>query len=130
VPQTRLHVATDVAGADRLFPALEAAFEEDGLPLSVFDLDEANGIKEISIYATDDVDGVERRLRRLMEDVGLSGSIGREVLPDIDWVAKSLEGLQPVRAGRFLVHGSHDRHRRRTGDLAISIISRQPDVVP
>src|SRR5262245_42134645 len=26
-------------------------------------------------------------------------------LPDTDWVAKSLEGLRPVRAGRFLVHG-------------------------
>ena len=42
-------------------------------------------------------------------------------MPDIDWVAKSLEGLQPVRAGRFLVHGSHDRDRRRPGDLAIEI---------
>lgn len=26
-----------------------------------------------------------------------------------DWVAQSLEGLAPVRAGRFLVHGSHER---------------------
>ena len=43
------------------------------------------------------------------------------MLPDIDWVAKSLEGLQPVRAGRFLVHGSHDRDKRRAGDLAIEI---------
>ena len=56
-----------------------------------------------------------------MDDAGVDAEIGREVLPDIDWVAKSLEGLQPVRAGRFLVHGSHDRHKRRTGDLAIEI---------
>lgn len=32
-----------------------------------------------------------------------------EFLPDTDWVARSLEGLAPVRAGRFIVHGSHDR---------------------
>lgn len=121
VPQTRLHVVTDNAGADRLFPALEAAFEEDGLPLSVFDLDEANGIKEVSLYATEEVEQVEQRLRLIMDDAGVDAEIGREVLPDIDWVAKSLEGLQPVRAGRFLVHGSHDRHKRRTGDLAIEI---------
>jgi ribosomal protein L11 methyltransferase len=121
VPQTRLHVATDNAGADRLFPALEAAFEEDGLPLSVFDLDEVNGIKEVSLYALDDVDGIEHRLRSVMDGIGLDAAISREVLPDIDWVTKSLEGLQPVRAGRFLVHGSHDRHRRRPGDLAIEI---------
>jgi ribosomal protein L11 methylase PrmA len=39
--------------------------------------------------------------------------IEREVIPDVDWVAKSLEGLKPVRAGRFLVHGSHDRDKVR-----------------
>lgn len=44
-----------------------------------------------------------------------------ETLPDIDWVAKSLEGLAPVRAGRFLIHGGHDRHRVLPGDLAIEI---------
>ncbi len=42
-------------------------------------------------------------------------------MPDIDWVARSLEGLKPVRAGRFLVHGAHDRRRRQVGDLAIEI---------
>jgi ribosomal protein L11 methyltransferase len=26
-----------------------------------------------------------------------------------DWVRESLAGLQPVRAGRFIVHGAHDR---------------------
>lgn len=38
-----------------------------------------------------------------------------------DWVSASLEGLAPVRAGRFLVHGSHDRHRPRANDIAIEI---------
>ena len=38
-----------------------------------------------------------------------------------DWVRASLEGLKPVRAGRFLVHGSHDRDSVRGNDLAIEI---------
>ena len=38
-----------------------------------------------------------------------------------DWVRASLEGLKPVRAGRFLVHGSHDRGHVRANDLAIEI---------
>jgi ribosomal protein L11 methyltransferase len=38
-----------------------------------------------------------------------------------DWVKASLEGLNPVRAGRILVHGSHDREQRRPNDLAIEI---------
>jgi len=121
VPQTRLHVTTGSADADRLFQALEVAFEEDGLPISLFDLDEDKGIKEISLYADGEVDAIERRMSEVMRESGVAADVGREVLPEIDWVAKSLEGLQPVRAGRFLVHGSHDRHRRRIGDIAIEI---------
>jgi ribosomal protein L11 methyltransferase len=41
--------------------------------------------------------------------------------PERDWVANALAGLAPVRAGRFLVHGSHDRPRVRANDLAIEI---------
>ncbi len=51
--------------------------------------------------------------------------VEREVIPDVDWVAKSLEGLKPVRAGRFLVHGSHDRDKVRSGDIAIEIDAGQ-----
>jgi ribosomal protein L11 methyltransferase len=38
-----------------------------------------------------------------------------------DWVANSLAGLKPVRAGRFLVHGRHDRSRVHANDVAIEI---------
>jgi ribosomal protein L11 methyltransferase len=38
-----------------------------------------------------------------------------------DWVANSLAGLRPVRAGRFLVHGAHDRSRVKANDVAIEI---------
>uniref|UniRef100_A0A9E8A166 Ribosomal protein L11 methyltransferase n=1 Tax=Bosea sp. NBC_00436 TaxID=2969620 RepID=A0A9E8A166_9HYPH len=38
-----------------------------------------------------------------------------------DWVANSLDGLKPVRAGRVLVHGAHDRDVVRTNDVAIEI---------
>ncbi|MDP9137270.1 MAG: 50S ribosomal protein L11 methyltransferase [Pseudomonadota bacterium] len=33
-------------------------------------------------------------------------------LPEIDWVRRSLDGLGPVTAGRFFLHGSHHRLRR------------------
>lgn len=38
-----------------------------------------------------------------------------------DWVRASLEGLKPVRAGRFVVHGAHDRDTVRANDLPIEI---------
>jgi ribosomal protein L11 methyltransferase len=42
-------------------------------------------------------------------------------LDETDWVKASLDGLMPVRAGRFLVHGAHDRGQRRVNDLGIEI---------
>ena len=38
-----------------------------------------------------------------------------------DWIASSLEGLAPVRVGRFLVHGSHDRQKVRSNDIGLEI---------
>lgn len=42
-------------------------------------------------------------------------------MPDIDWVAHSQQGLPPVRAGTFVVHGSHDRDRVHGRRLGIQI---------
>lgn len=38
-----------------------------------------------------------------------------------DWVAAALEGLSAVRAGRFLVHGAHDRDRVKSNDIGLEI---------
>lgn len=38
-----------------------------------------------------------------------------------DWVAKSLAGLHPVQAGRFVVHGRHDRTRVPAGAVGIEV---------
>src|SRR5262249_3278807 len=38
-----------------------------------------------------------------------------------DWVAASLAGLPPVHAGRFIVHGMHDRGRVPVNRIAIEI---------
>ena len=38
-----------------------------------------------------------------------------------DWVESALAGLAPVRAGRVLVHGAHDRGRRRANDIGVEI---------
>lgn len=119
--QTRFHFTTGKAEADRIFAALDAAFEDEGLPLALLEVDEANDIHEVSLYADGDVDAVAVRINGILADLGLPKQVEREALPDIDWVARSLEGLKPVRAGRFFVHGAHDRDKRRSGDLAIEI---------
>ncbi len=44
-----------------------------------------------------------------------------EELPDLNWVAISQAALPPVHAGRFIVHGSHDKDRIPRGPGAILI---------
>ncbi|MER8438294.1 50S ribosomal protein L11 methyltransferase [Mesorhizobium sp. M1312] len=119
--QTRLYFTTGKIEADRIFAAFEAAFEDEGLPIGVLEVDEDRDIHEVSLYADGDVDAVEARVKDILAGLALSMPITREPVPDIDWVTRSLEGLKPVRAGRFFVHGAHDRRKRHSGELAIEI---------
>ena len=45
--------------------------------------------------------------------------------PTVNWVAKSLEGLKPVIAGGFYVHGSHDEGTPPAGLIPIRIDAAQ-----
>ena len=48
----------------------------------------------------------------MLKGFGLNvASIAVEAIPDTDWVSETQKALPPVRAGRFTVHGSHDRSR-------------------
>ena len=44
-----------------------------------------------------------------------------EPLPDQDWIKLSQQGLPPVRAGRFFVHGAHDQGKVPDGVIPIRI---------
>lgn len=46
-------------------------------------------------------------------------SFGR--VAEQDWVAASLHGLNAVQAGRFLVHGQHDRDEVRSNQISLEI---------
>lgn len=91
---------------------------------------------ETAVAAFEDEDGKTWRLEAYFADAPDEGFIRDLIRPVIgaeadvaefrtiaeqDWVRASLEGLKPVRAGRFLIHGSHDREVRRANDLAIEI---------
>jgi ribosomal protein L11 methyltransferase len=115
--QSRLHLRGTKAEATAIYAALEREFEDDGFPLAILEIDEEKDIHEVSVYIDDEIAAVEGRLAQH----ATGKAIERETLPDVDWVAKSLEGLKPVRAGRFLVHGAHDRDKRRAGDITIEI---------
>ncbi|MCV0397864.1 MAG: 50S ribosomal protein L11 methyltransferase [Rhizobiaceae bacterium] len=115
--QTRYFIRLPRAEAEAAFAALEVAFEDDGFALDRNEVDEDAEIDEVSL----DADEGQHMLSRIRAALPAAREIGTEPVPEIDWVAASLTALKPVRAGRFLVHGAHDRAARRAGDVAIEI---------
>jgi ribosomal protein L11 methyltransferase len=64
------------------------------------------------------------KLRALIEETGgkkLAGAMVIERIAPQNWVKKSLIGLRPVTAGRFVIHGAHDRDRVPEHCLGIEI---------
>jgi len=57
--------------------------------------------------------------------IAAGGEVARDISFDIveakDWVRAALEELVPVRAGRFIVHGQHDRAKVPPNKLGIEI---------
>ncbi len=82
----------------------------------------SEGVWRLMVYFEDEPDAAERAA--LARQAG-GGKFIFETLPETDWVAKSLEGLKPIRAGRFLVHGHHDRGAVHENDLGIEIEAGQ-----
>jgi ribosomal protein L11 methyltransferase len=124
--QTRYFTRAGRTDANRISSFWELAFEDEGAPVGVAELDEAADLYEISVYFDDEAGGAERLPDVTAAVFEIDGvSIEVEHIPDTDWMKSVLEGLQPVRAGRFVVHGAHDRHRVRTNDLAIEIEAGQ-----
>lgn len=119
MPQIRLFCRAPRKEAERLFRLAEALFEDDAYPVATLEIDENADIHELSIYV--DEDEADDTGRRFAEGIADAPALARETLPETDWVAHVLEGLTPVAAGRFLVHGSHDRATPAKGRIRIEI---------
>ncbi len=127
---------------------LAALVEEAGWPVvqavSAFETDEADDLWQVEAYCAperladlrDDPPenpgmALAAWLARLVEDVApdeqgeADPGFHLAQLPQIDWVKKVQQGLSPVRAGRFFIHGAHDRARRPMNTLNIEIEASQ-----
>jgi ribosomal protein L11 methyltransferase len=98
--------------AERASAAFEQTLDLDTLSLSAFEADggpdwlvEVYGDPAFFSPAT-----LHEAVTAALADAGLHGlAIEQSEIQQQDWVAASLSGLVPVRAGRVVVHGSHDR---------------------
>jgi len=78
----------------------------EGATYSILEEDEDCGIWRIDAFPNDE-DGARGIAARLRAHDGLTVVV--EKLADADWLAMSLSGLPPVRAGRFFIYGAHDQ---------------------
>lgn len=126
MPTYRLFITTDEAGASTALDVLGTAFEDEGQAVATTEIDEDAGIWQASVYVeADSPDEMKAAISNHLADVLPGLEVETEELPEIDWVTHSLEGLKPVRAGRFIVHGSHDKDAVRIGDIGILIDAAQ-----
>ncbi|HUQ36882.1 MAG TPA: 50S ribosomal protein L11 methyltransferase [Aestuariivirga sp.] len=107
--------ALSLAAAEDMANRFDNDFRIEPLAVTINETDEVQNLWETVAYFATDSDAKEAQ--RLLQVP--SGIISE--LPDKDWVRHSLEGLAPVVAGRFFLHGSHDRERRRHGGVSLEI---------
>ena len=113
-------LVTDSSTARRLFNALVEAFEAGGTAVATSEQPTGAWTVEIYFEQAPDQDAV----RTLVGDLAGNAVGDRMVFSTVaarDWVAQSLEGLAPVAAGRFVVHGAHDRHRIAPNRIGVEI---------
>ncbi|QEE12459.1 50S ribosomal protein L11 methyltransferase [Bartonella krasnovii] len=122
--QIRLYYTASKNEAEQFYTLIESAFDEEGYPLALTEIDEKNTIYELSLYV--DQENQEHVSKRFAQILSIDPhKINHEILPNIDWVQKSLEGLQPVHAGPFFLHGSHNRNDIPQGVFPIEIDANQ-----
>lgn len=126
VSEIRLYVTVNEVTAGEVLDLLSDVFGEEDFAIATTEVDEKRDIWEASVYMmADEEEMVRERVAEALAGPFPDLAISREIIPDVDWIAKSLEGLKPVRAGRFIVHGSHDRDKVRENDVAIEIDAGQ-----
>jgi ribosomal protein L11 methyltransferase len=97
---------------------IEASGEPAPLAVTLFELHPPTFVMEAYYDTPPCLD--EMNLRLAACDARLAHAALEEV-PDENWVALSQAALRPVAAGRFVVHGSHDRARFAMRRLAVEI---------
>jgi len=81
-----------------------------------------DGLWHISMHFAEAPDHASiRELVRLAAGDEVADTIGFDTVEARDWVKATLEDLVPVPAGRFVVHGRHDRARVAPNKLNIEI---------
>jgi ribosomal protein L11 methyltransferase len=110
----------DEQTARRVVDLLNESFEEGQAAIAAYE--RSDGRWSISVHFAEAPDEASiRALVGLAAGDEIAHAISFDTVEAKDWVRASLEDLMPVPAGRFIVHGRHDRARVPPNRLGIEI---------
>jgi ribosomal protein L11 methyltransferase len=111
---------TDEQAAHRVADSLAELYDSQDLAVSLFDT--GRGRWHVTIHFHVRIDEGEMRAA-VGKAAGAEAAKGLRFarVEESDWVRKSLAALAPVAAGRFIVHGAHDRARIPVNRIGIEI---------
>ena len=119
-PTTVARLSCDELTARRLVAFLGESLDATDSACAAFE--DGAGDWQVAIhFRNTPVEAGLRDLVKLAAGEATANALSIERVPANDWVAESLAGLRPVRAGRFVVHGAHDRAGLRANDIGIEI---------
>jgi ribosomal protein L11 methyltransferase len=110
----------DEQAARRVADALTEVFFEGEAAVAAFE--RPDGRWDVTVHFADAPD--RALLRQLVTNAAgedIARGIALDTVEARDWVKASLEDLVPVPAGRFVVHGQHDRARVAPNKVGIEI---------
>ncbi|MCW5694401.1 MAG: 50S ribosomal protein L11 methyltransferase [Pseudolabrys sp.] len=113
-------VCPDKETARRIADMLDEMLDGDDVACASFEADDGSWQVALHFGHVPDEAGLRELVGRIAGPQA-AAALTIETVETRDWVAESLAGLTPVRAGRFVVHGSHDRGRLKGNDLNIEI---------
>jgi ribosomal protein L11 methyltransferase len=106
--------------AKRVVDLLTESFFEGQAAIAAFEA--PGGRWDITVHFAEPPDQVSiRELVGLAAGDEVAQAIAFDIVEAKDWVKATLEQLVPVRAGRFIVHGQHDRAKVPANKLGIEI---------
>jgi ribosomal protein L11 methyltransferase len=122
---TLARLTCDEPTARRIAAYLGESLDPESVACSAFEVDDgplSGGPWQVTIHFNGAPDeAAVRALVELSAGATAASALTFEPVPAADWVGLSLAGLKPVRAGRFLVHGAHDRAKVAPNRIGIEI---------
>jgi ribosomal protein L11 methyltransferase len=119
-PTHIMRLVTDERSARAMTDILGEVFDPAETAVAAFETEDGRTWLLEAYFASEPDEEAIRELARPIVGDAVDAAVF-EAIEQKDWVAASLEGLNPVRAGRFVVHGSHDRGDVRLNDIGIEI---------